>query len=375
MTEPHSIADQSAAPLSEPMRLFSVFFLDPAAASARLVELTDYAVTQRDSGWARRAAISRAISLVVPRATEVIAAQCAQTLTMHHAMDQLITEAFLARRDESARIVLSESTGISHRLTLQVAAIGSEDEARALTGRTDLEDTVVQILLNRRDRPIDILLAENHGLPLTRLALDRMLTRALIDPALSRSLFDRPDLSLEDRAGLFLHAAHAQRMSVITELRGTHDIGETDNPVPVTGFDEASPSGGAFTPQHELLTMLDTHLQAHDHAGFVNTAARALNIETLRLSICLIETSGVALILLATLFGASDGFIERMQKVWSRPMPHEARKRHDLDEMRRVLTPVIAGSILEHILSIDIAEHRERSDPDQMRIDRVVVAK
>ena len=64
-----------------------------------------------------------------------------------------------------------------------------------------------------------------------------------------------------------------------------------------------------------------------------------------------------------------------MQKVWSRPMPHDARKRHDVDEMRRVLTPVIAGSILEHILSIDIAEHREWSDPDRMRPDRMVVAK
>ena len=343
-----ALNEAPATDLSRPTSLFAVFFLDEAAASARLLELTDYAIAHREAGWTERAAISRAISLVIPRSNEATAAQCAQALSIHHAMDALTTEAFLARRDEAARIVLAESNGLSQRLSLQIAAIGSEDEARALTARTDLDDTVIHILLNRRDRPIDILLAENHGLPLSRLMLERMMTRAMIDPALCRSLFDRPDLTLKDRAGLFLNAANAQRLQLIDELAALF-VDETGEPV---------------RSQGDVLTTLETHLTAFDFAGFVNTAARVLQVDMFRLSIMLMEPTGAALIVLASLFGAPDHMIERMQRAWSRPAPHDTRKRHEMDLIKRGLTPAMAGFILDSILAIEISEQHDAPPQD-----------
>lgn len=327
-----------------PSRLFSVFFLDPDMASTRLAELTEFAITKRAAGWTEKAAITRALALVIPRAHECVAAQCAQALALNHFVDPIVANAFLARRDQSSRIILSESSAISQRLSMQIAALGSDDEARALTARTDLDETVLHVLLNRRDRPVDILLAENHGLTLSRLMIERMMTRALLDPALCHSLFDRPDLETKDRAGLFIHAAMSQRERVVMEVATLFDAYE----------------GEAIPDRDTLLTELGTAMTAHDFAGFMSTLARHLDTDTARLAVAMMESTGAVLVLIAVVIGAPDAFVDKMQRVWSRPSPHEPRKRHALDTLRRSMTPAMAGYILDSILAIDITDDRKR---------------
>lgn len=112
----------------------------------------------------------------------------------------------------------------------------------------------------------------------------------------------------------------------------------------------------------DVITMLDTHLKAHDFAGFVNTASRVMQIDMFHLSVILMEQSGVSLLLLAIILGAPDPFIDRMQRTWSRPAPHEQRKRNEIDAIRRGLTPAMAGFILDSILAIAISEHSESTD-------------
>lgn len=336
--------DAPAPYTTGPSRLFSVFFLDPDMASTRLQELTQFAVAHIEAGWAEKAAITRALALVIPRARECVAAQCAQTLALNHFVDPLVADAFLARRDQSSRIILSESSAISQRLSLQIAALGSDDEARALTARTDLDDTVLHILLNRRDRPIDILLAENHGLGLSRLMVERLMTRAMLDPALCHSLVDRPDLEIKDRAGLFIHAAMSQRERILADVASLL----------------ADYAGEAIPEHNALVTELSTSLAAHDFAGFVGTIARHLEADTARLAVAMMEPSGAVLILIAVVIGAPDMFVEKMQRAWARPSPHEPRRRHALDNLRRSMTPAIAGYILDSILAIDITEDRKR---------------
>lgn len=329
-----------------PARLFSVFFLDPDMASKRLTELTEFAVAQREATWTEKAAIRRALALVIPRAHESVAAQAAQALALNHLVDPLLADTFLARRDESSRIILSESAAISQRLTLQIAALGSDEEARALTARTDLDEAVLHILLNRRDRPIDILLAENHGLALSRLMLERMMTRAMLDPALCRSLFDRPDLRLTDRAALFIHAAMTQR------TRFAIAIAEREP--------AALMPTGESPGQEGLVAELGACLAARDHAGFVNVLARHLNADTARVAVALMEPSGAVLLLIAILIGAPDAMTDRMQRAWARPMPQDTRKRREIEDLRRHITPQIAGFILTHILATEISEDRSR---------------
>lgn len=304
----------------------------------------DSFVARREGSWTEKAAIRRALALVIPRAHESVAAQSAQALSLNHLVDPLLADTFLARRDESSRIILSESSAISQRLTMQIAALGADEEARALTARTDLDETVLHILLNRRDRPIDILLAENHGLKLSRLMLERMMTRAMLDPALCRSLFDRPDLRLTDRAALFIHAAMTQRVRLANMIS-----------------EHAPALDPAASGRHErLISELGACISARDHAGFVNTLARHLHADTARLAVALMEPSGGVLMLVAIVIGAPDTMTEKMQRAWARPLPQDTRKRRELEDLRRVLTPHIADVILGHILATEISEDRSR---------------
>lgn len=118
---------------------------------------------------------------------------------------------------------------------------------------------------------------------------------------------------------------------------------------------------GELLPDHDvLITELGTYLAARDYAGFVNRIARHLDADTARLAVALMDQSGGVLVLIAVILRATDPFLEKMQRAWSRPSPQEPRKRYALETMRRQLTPAMAGFILDSILAINISEDRTR---------------
>ena len=105
--------------------------------------------------------IAKAITKLLNEVSSDAAACIAQTLALNRRLDEGMIGAFLTRHDLSTRIVLSEASWLPRDLILGATTGLRRDEAAAITARTDLDLLPLQFLLNRNDRSIDILLAEN----------------------------------------------------------------------------------------------------------------------------------------------------------------------------------------------------------------------
>jgi len=307
-----------------------------AASSALLVETVRHFLT--NTGDDGRGGLALTILSALPLADASTAARAAQTILLENAMTPLLAEAFVRRGDDSALMVLSECSALPSGTVSRLAQSGTLPEARALAARVDLDSRVLDRLIGRNDRVIDVLLAENLGTRLSGSVLAVLVARALDDRDLARCLIERPDLDPSVRAALFANAAHDQRERILADaaeraraLSTTQDSVLQDEPA------------GA------LHAALGGALERGSHADFTRRLASALGFPEERLAATIIEPSGGPLALALRAVAAPDPLIRLACRLWRRPAGGSPLGFARIDDILEQATPRSARWVMDTI--------------------------
>ena len=112
-------------------------------------------------------------------------------------------------------------------------AAGKAVLARTLAWRSDLTAATQERLVALDDAAIDLALASNRRLVLAPTTLLHLVRKARLRPALAEELLPRPELTLLDRAALYLHAGAERRARIRMEVASA----------PALAFRRPAPSG------------------------------------------------------------------------------------------------------------------------------------
>ena len=100
------------------------------------------------------------------------------------------------------------------------AAAGNAVLARTLAWRSDLTAATLERLVALDDAGIDLALAGNRRLVLTPTAVRHLVRKARLRAALAEEMLPRPELTVLDRAALYLHAGAERRVRIRAEVAG-----------------------------------------------------------------------------------------------------------------------------------------------------------
>jgi hypothetical protein len=102
----------------------------------------------------------------------------------------------------------------------ETAAAGNAVLARTLAWRSDLTAATLERLVALDDSGIDLALAGNRRLVLTPTAVRHLVRKARLRAALAEEMLPRPELTVLDRAALYLHAGAERRARIRAEVAG-----------------------------------------------------------------------------------------------------------------------------------------------------------
>ena len=102
----------------------------------------------------------------------------------------------------------------------ETAAAGNGVLARTLAWRSDLTAATLERLVALDDAGIDLALAGNRRLVLTPTAVRYLVRKARLRAALAEEMLPRPELTVLDRAALYLHAGAERRARIRAEVAG-----------------------------------------------------------------------------------------------------------------------------------------------------------
>jgi hypothetical protein len=143
-----------------------------------------------------------------------------------------ILAALRRRAEAGGEAVTTPSTPPS--LGTAVAA-GNAVLARTLAWRSDLTAATLERLVALDDSTIDLALAGNRRLVLTPTAVRHLVRKARLRPALAEEMLPRPELTVFDRAALYLHAGAERRARIRAEVAGAPALAFRRPAVPTDG--------------------------------------------------------------------------------------------------------------------------------------------
>lgn len=295
--------------------------------------------------------IAKAITKLLKEVSGDTAACVAQTLTLNRRLDEGMIGAFLTRHDLSTRIVLSEASWLPRDVILGATTGLRRDEAAAITARTDLDLLPLQFLLNRNDRSIDILLAENHDISMPYKVLERLMIRAMGSPDLARALLDRHDLTLAQR-GCLVPAA---------DIETAFDILQSVNEL-IGSAERKMPSN--YSPDPELLSSIQASKSIKTE--FFAQCARAFQVQTSQIERIASDRRGVGITILLSALGFRSNNIPHILEYSFDFENLNFRSHQFLKQIVEVMNTSSARWLIERMLAIKVDENNKSTSIEEM---------
>lgn len=154
---------------------------------------------------------------MIPHVDEPTALVVACKLAAYPHTPPALADVFVARGDDAARITLGDAPWLPRPLMLEHAAHSDRLLAAAVAARTDLDASLMRLLLSRNEALIDVTLSGNTALMLPHDVKDELLARGRDEIAIASALLARGDLSGADKAVLFPAADKTDRVAIIED--------------------------------------------------------------------------------------------------------------------------------------------------------------
>ena len=255
-----------------------------------------------------------------------------------------VGEAFVARGDDAARIILADADWLPRTIVLAQAATGDRVLAAAVAARTDVDAPLARLLLARRDPLIDTTLAANTAVSLADDVKQELLLRACDEDAIAAALLSRSDLAGPDRAVLFLRADKAGRRAIIDEMEM------------VALTSGRSRQTRAAPP--EIATGLETAAISGDESAFVSLLALGLGSHPAKVRRLVEDRSGEALAVALVALGISDEVLTRIFMFRDPLIGHSTQKLFGLIDLARRVSWAAAHMITTALLGLAPRETR-----------------
>jgi uncharacterized protein (DUF2336 family) len=268
-------------------------------------------------------------------------------LAAYPATPMAVGEAFVARGDDAARIILADAAWLPRTVVLAQAATGDRVLAAAVAARTDVDPALGRLLLARRDPLIDTTLAANTTVALAEDVKQELLARACEEEAIASALLSRTVLAGTDRAVLFLRADKAGRRAIIDEM-------ET-----VALTSGRSRQTRAAPP--EIATGLETAAMSGDESAFVSLLALGLGSHPAKVRRLVDDRTGEALAVALVALGISDEVMTRIFMFRDPLIGHSTQKLFGLIDLARRVSWAAAHLITMALLGLAPREARPSS--------------
>ena len=260
-----------------------------------------------------------------------------------------VGEAFVARGDDAARIILAHAGWLPRTIVLAQAATGDRILAAAVAARMDVDPPLARLLLARRDPLIDTTLAANTAITLADDVKQDLLSRACDEDTVAAALLSRSDLSGGDRAVLFLRADKTGRRAIIDEM-------ET-----VALTSGRSRQTRAAPP--EIATGLETAAISGDESAFVSLLALGLGSHPSKVRRLVEDRTGEALAIALVALGISDEVLTRIFMFRDPLIGHSTQKLFGLIDLSRRVSWAAAHLITTALLGLTPRDARPASQP------------
>jgi hypothetical protein len=249
-----------------------------------------------------------------------------------------VGEAFLARGDDSARIVLADAAWLPRHHVEEAAAGADRILAAAVAARADLGADLARLLADRDDPVIDVTLAANTAAALPRDVLDLLLDRSRDENAIAQALLSRSDLTSADRAVLFLDADKAGRRQIIVDA---------ESPVASNGRHLER-----FEPPDDIALPLESAALARDERAFRAILALGLGVDPRKLDRLLADRTGEGPALALVALGIPDDVATRIFMFRDPMIGHSTDRCYALVDLSRRVSPPAAQRIICAMLGI-----------------------
>lgn len=271
-----------------------------------------------------------------------------------------VAEALVARGDDAARILLADASWLPRSMILAEAATGARLLAAAVAARTDLDPSLMRLLLARREPLIDVTLAANTAIALPADVRADLLARSREEEAVANALLARTDLGAGERAVLFLQADRVARLRIIEDAERVVQGRRRERAAP------ASPP--------ELAFGLESAAVSGDHQAFAGLMALALQTSPDRARRILDDRTGETLAVALVALGLSDEVITRIFMFRDPLIGHSTQKLFALVDLSRRVSPAAARLIMAAILGQEPREsvHQPVADPARRAAERAV---
>jgi hypothetical protein len=161
-----------------------------------------------------------------------------------------------ARGGEVLAALISHGMPLSAAEIEEIAAEGAGEARIALAGRHDLTGSASVTLAGCNDAKIDAALVANTKVPLPHAALDLLLPRAVLTPALGASLLVRADLPVSELTPLFLQASLEKRLAMIEAATAREALAPSPRPATLPADRISSLIATALSDRHNAFTAL-----------------------------------------------------------------------------------------------------------------------
>ncbi|WP_406856839.1 DUF2336 domain-containing protein [Alsobacter sp. KACC 23698] len=259
--------------------------------------------------------------------------------------------AFLARGDDSARILLADARWLPAGVLIEQAAVGDRVMAAAVAARAEIGPDMVRLLLGREDPLIDVTLAANTSVALPADVMDLLLDRARDEDAIAKALLSRGDLNGAERAVLYLAADKAERLKIIEEVERLVAL-----------------SGRARSQRiasQELVVPMETAAMYGDAESFATVLALGLGASVAKSQKILADRSGEALALALLSLGFSDEVATRIFMFRDPLIGQSSERVHALVDLFRRVSPPAAERLVSAMLGAGPARPRTGSHVPQ----------
>lgn len=305
--------------------------------------------------------LAKAIANLLKEVSSDTAACIAQSLTLNRRLDEGMIEAFLTRHDLSTRIVLSEASWLPRDVILAATTGLRRDEAAAITARTDLDHLPLQFLLNRNDRSIDILLAENHDISMPYKVLERLMIRATGSTDLARALLDRPDLTLAQRGCLI----------PLADLETAFDILQSVNEL-IGSAERKMPSN--YSPDPELLSSIQASKGINTQ--FIARCASVFKVQTSQIERIASDRRGVGIVILLSALGFRSSNLPKILEYCFNFENLNFRSQQFLKQIIEVMNTSSARWLIERMLAMKEDENNKSTSIEELIVtDAIAGAK
>ncbi len=275
-------------------------------------------------------AMADALVPVIDEATATIIAR--KLASWPHAPRDVLA-GLRARGGEVLAALISHGMPLSAAEIEEIAAEGAGEARIALAGRHDLTGSASVTLAGCNDAKIDAALVANTKVPLPHAALDLLLPRAVLTPALGASLLVRADLPVSELTPLFLQASLEKRLAIIEAATAREALAPSPRPATLPADQISSLIATALSDRHNAFTAL-----ADAFGGDVRFATAMANDASRQLAaLALIGCGAAPEDATRFLIGLGDDAARSVERIFA------------LVELMRALQPAVARRLAQQI--------------------------